>query len=300
MDRLDNLIAFVAVAEQGSFIAGSRKLGRSATAVSRAVATLEDELGISLLTRTTRAVALTGAGQQVLDQARRVIADYAQLRDVASGNDTMGGPISITAPEMFGRMHVLPLIDTFAAGHPDVEFSLLLLNRMVSLIDEGVDLGFRIGLLSDSSLRAIRLGVVREVLCASPGYLKAAGEPSEPQDLRAHQIISVTGARPLPGRWRFQHGRKPQSVLVKPVLVVNSVLGALEAASRDMGIVRVLSYQSAPMEKAGTLMRILVGREPAPLPVHLVYSARRYLPARLRTFIDFSVEALRGRFEDVD
>ncbi|ACB94116.1 LysR family transcriptional regulator [Beijerinckia indica] len=300
MDRLDNLSTFVAVAEQGSFIAASRQLGRSTTAVSRAVAVLEDVLGTQLLTRTTRAVALTQAGQRTLEQARRILADYAQLRDAADGNATPSGLITITAPEMFGRLHVLPLVESFMAAHSNVEISLLLLNRMVSLIDEGVDLGVRIAHLSDSSLRAIRLGSVRQVLCASPDYLAMAGTPLHPKDLANHRVIAIMGARPLPFRWRFRSSTNPRSVLVKPQLVVNSVQAALEAASRGAGITRVLSYQSAPLEEIGALRRLLIAHEPPSIPIHLVYPVGRYLPSRIRMFIDHAVAALRGRFPEVE
>lgn len=298
MDRLDGLMIFAAVAEQGSFVAAARELGRSPTAVSRAVADLETMLGVRLLTRTTRAVALTQAGQRTLDRARGVVADYAQLQADATTGSAPKGVITITAPEMFGRLHVLPLIEDFMREHRDVEVALLLLNRMVSYVNEGIDLGFRIAHLSDSNMQAIRLGSVREVFCASPDYLASAGTPSHPKELADHRIISVTGARPLPSRWRFRPGTSPRSVIVKPVLVVNSVHAGLEAASRGMGIVRVLSYQSAPLEEAGVLRRIMVDRETPPIPVHLVHPAGRHLPIRTRLFIDHAVAALRGRFPE--
>lgn len=215
MDRLDSLVIFVALAEQGSFIGASRKLGRSPTAVSRAVATLENEWGAQLFTRTTRANALTKVGEIYLEQARRVIAEYDMLKDAVATQGDFSGLITITAPEMFGRMHVLPLVQDYMAMNSRVEISLLLLNRIVSFIDEGVDLGFRIAHLADSSLRAIRLGEVRQVLSASPDYLAKAGVPIHPRDLAGHRIIATTGGRPLPGRWRFRTGQGERNVQVK-------------------------------------------------------------------------------------
>ncbi len=298
MDRLDSLAIFAAVAEQGSFIAASRRLGRSATAVSRAVAALEDELGTQLFTRTTRANALTKAGEAYLESARRVLTEYAGLRDAAGAESRPEGLITMTAPEMFGRMHILPIVQDFMAAHPLVEISLLLLNRQVSFIDEGIDLGFRIAQLADSTLRAVRLGNVRQVLCASPDYLAREGTPQHPEDLAKHRIIATTGGRPMPVRWRFRTTKGDQTVQVKPQLVMNSVQAGLDAASRDGGIARVLSYQLAPLEAAGTLQRVLPLHEPASIPIHLVYPAGRHLPSRTRLFIDHAVTKLRGQFAD--
>ncbi|GAA5264627.1 hypothetical protein ACOSOMT5_P1052 [Acidiphilium sp. MT5] len=300
MDRLDSLAIFVAVAEQGSFIAASRRLGRSPTAVSRAVAALEDELGGALFTRTTRANALTKSGEACLEQVRRILAEYAGLREAAGAQSRPTGSVAITAPEMFGRMHVLPIVQEFMAAHPLVEISLLLLNRQVSFIDEGIDLGFRIAQLADSSLRAIRLGQVRQVLCASPEYLAKAGVPQHPGELAGHQIIAITGGRPMPDRWRFRTPQGDQTVRVKPQLAVNTVQAGLEAAARGGGIVRVLSYQLAPLEAGGTLRRLLTTHEPASVPIHLVYPAGRHLPSRTRLFIDYAVAGLRGQFTEVD
>ena len=296
MDRLDSLAIFAAVAEQGSFIAASRRLGHSPTAVSRAVAALEDELGAQLFTRTTRANALTKAGEAYLEQARRVLAEYAGLREAAGAQDGLGGVITITAPEMFGRMHVLPVVRNFMATHPLVEIALLLLNRQVSFIDEGIDLGFRIAPLADSSLRAIRLGQVRHVLCASPAYLAQAGVPERPEDLATHQLITVTGGRPVPGSWRFKTAQGERTIQIKPRLSVNAVQAGLEAAGQGLGIVRAFSYQLAPLEQAGTLQRLLIPYEPPPVPIHLIHPAGRHLPARTRAFIDHAVAQLRGVF----
>lgn len=297
MDRLDYLAIFAAVAEQGSFIAASHKLGRSTTAVSRAVAALEGQLGTRLLTRTTRALALTEAGQRYLEQGRRVLAEFAELENSADTAVAPAGLLTLTAPEMFGRMHVLPIVQSFMQDYPQIDVSLLLLNRVVSFIDEGVDLGFRIAHLADSSLRAARLGEVRRVLCASPGYLKVHGVPSHPGELPRHQTITVAGAPPKPDRWRFQAGKRETIVQVRSRLAVNTVQAALEAASTDSGIVRLLSYQAAPLEAAGLLCRVLTAYEPAPIPIQLVYPAGRHMPLKTRLFIERATKSLSGKFE---
>ncbi len=296
MDRLDSLAIFAAVAEQGSFIAASQRLGRSPTAVSRAVAALEDELGTPLFTRTTRTNALTRQGEAYLEQVLRVLAAYAGLREAAAAQSGPAGLVTITAPEMFGRMHVLPVVQDFMAAHPLVDISLLLLNRQVSFIDEGIDIGFRIAQLPDSTLRAVHLGEVRHVLCASPAYLAKAGVPRRPEELAGHRTIAVTGGRPMPDRWRLRAVQGEMTVQVKPQLAVNTVQAALEAAARGGGIVRVFSYQLAPLEAAGTLQRLLIPHEPRPVPIHLVYPAGRHQPSRTRLFIDHAVARLRGQF----
>lgn len=297
MDRLDALSIFVAVAEEGSFIAAARRLGRSATAVTRAVGLLEDRLGVRLLTRTTRAMALTEAGQRALDQGRRALAEFADLEGAVTENGLApGGLLTVTAPEMFGRLHLLPVVQAFMREQPQIEVSLLLLNRVASFVDEGIDLGVRIAHLEDSSLRATRIGAVRRVVCASPSYLAAAGEPAEPQALRTHQTIAVTGSRPLPDRWSFGAGESAVTVPVRPRLAVSTVQAALDAAAAGGGLVQVLSYQAAPLEAAGLLRRVLTAYEPPPVPIQLVYPAGRHLPAKTRLFIDRATAALRGRF----
>ncbi|MEI9984066.1 MAG: LysR substrate-binding domain-containing protein [Aliidongia sp.] len=297
MDRLDTLSVFVAVAEQGSFIAAARQLGRSPAAVTRAVASLEDRLATRLLTRTTRAVALTEAGQRYLDQARRALAEFAELETTAASvRGEPSGVLTVTAPELFGRMHILPIVLDFMRDYPQIEVSLLLLNRVVSYVDEGIDLGLRIAHLPDSSLRAHRLGTVGRILCASPAYLAAAGEPAHPQDLVQHDTITVSGGRPMPDRWSFGAAPNETVIQVKPRLAISTMQAALDAAVAGGGLLRVLSYQSAPLEAAGLLRRVLTEHEPPPVPVQLVYPAGRHLPLKTRLFLDRATAALQGRF----
>jgi DNA-binding transcriptional LysR family regulator len=298
MDRLDELAIFVAVAEQGSFVAAARHLGRSPAAVTRAVAALEDRLGTRLFNRTTRAVALTDAGGRYLDLCRRALAEFEELElSAASERSEPRGLLTVTAPEMFGRLHILPIAQAFMRAYPAVRVSLLLLNRMVSFVDEGIDLGVRIAELQDSSLRAIQVGWVRRVAVASPAYLAARSEPGSPADLTAHDIIAITGIRTAYDRWSFGAGAGETTVILEPRLTLSTVQAALDAAVAGGGIVRPLSYQSAPLEAGGQLRRLLRDQEPPPIPIHLIHPAGRYLAPKVRLFIDRAVAALRGRFE---
>lgn len=297
MDRLDSLAIFVAVAEQGSFIGAARRVNRSPAAVTRAVAELEARLGTRLFNRTTRAVALTDAGARYLELGRRALADFEELElSAASEKLEPRGLLTVTAPEMFGRLHVLPVVQAFMRDYPQVNVSMLLLNRMVSYIDEGIDLGIRIAELSDSSLQAIQVGHIKRVVCASPAYLAAHGTPVKPHDLASHETIAVSGIRPVIDRWTFGDGL---SVPVRPRLVVSTVQAALDAAMAGGGIIRVMSYQSEPLEAEGKLRRLLVGHEPPALPIQVVHPAGRYLAPKVRLFIDRAVAALRGQFDQV-
>ena len=289
---------FVAVAEQGGFAAAARRLKRSPAAVTRAVAALESRLATRLITRTTRAMALTDAGQRYLDQCRRALAEFAELENVASADRAEpSGPLTVTAPEMFGRIYVLPIVQDFMREFPRVEVMLLLLNRVVSLVDEGIDLGVRIADLPDSSLRAAQIGVVRRVVCASPALLAAQGTPATPQDLQSRDTIGVDNVRAAQTRWTFGAPGAEVVISVKPRLIVSGVQAALDAAVASGGFSRPLSYQSAPFEAAGSLRRVLVDYEPPPVPIHLVYPAGRHLPLKTRLLIDRAVAALRGRFD---
>ncbi|HJU15530.1 MAG TPA: LysR family transcriptional regulator [Stellaceae bacterium] len=296
LDRLEALRIFVAIAEEGSFVRAARRLQRSPAAVTRAVSDLEARFGTRLLTRTTRAVALTEAGGRCLEQARQVLGAYGVLEQSASRERSgPAGLLTISAPEMFGRLHILPIAQRYLCTHPGVQVSLLLLNRLVSFVDEGVDLGVRIAQLADSSLRAIQVGAVRRVVCASPGYLSACGVPQTPQDLRNHDVIAVADARPPTLRWPFAGSI---GVAVTPRLMVNTVQAALDAAVADGGVIRVLSYQAGPLEEAGRLTRVLRDHEPAPIPIHIVHPAGRYLSPTVRLFIDAAVPELRSKFAD--
>lgn len=297
MDRLDTLAVFIAVAEHGSFIAAAQRLGRSPAAVTRAVAALEDRLGTRLLNRTTRVVALTDAGARYLDLCRRLLSEFEEFEASAAGEQLEArGILTVTAPTMFGRLHVVPIVRAFMRDHPSVNVNLVLLDRMVAFIDEGIDVGIRIGHLPDSSLRAVHVGGVRRVVCASPAYLAEHGVPETPHALAQHTVISVTGVSHTPDRWTFGGSGAGMAVPVSPRLVVNLVDVAVDVAVRGGGLVRLLSYQSAPLEAAGALQRVLRAYEPPPVPVHIVHPAGRYLSLKVRRFIDTATLTLRKTF----
>ena len=297
MDRLDALAVFVAVAEQGSFVAAARRLGRSPAAVTRAVAALEDRLALRLFNRTTRAVALTDAGARYLDLCRRALGEVEELElSAASERLEPRGLLTLTAPEMFGRLHILPIAQAFMRRYPAIKVSLLLLNRIVSFVDEGIDLGLRIAHLPDSSMRAILVGHVRRVACTSPAYLAERGQPETPADLAHHDVILVSGVRPALERWSFGEGDRATSAAFEPRLVVNTIQAALDAAVAGGGILRPHSYQSESFERSGALRRILTNYEPPPIPIHIVHPAGRYLSPKVRLFIDDAVSALREKF----
>ena len=299
MDRLDALTIFVAVAEQGSFVAGARRLGRSPAAVSRAVAALEDRLGARLLNRTTRAMALTDEGARYLDSARRLLAELEDLEAGAAGEGGVPrGTLAVTAPVLFGRLHVLPVALDFLNDHPTVDLRLLLLDRVVSLVDEGLDVGIRLGRLPDSSLRAIAAGSIGRAVYVSPDYLARHGAPAAPQDLAGHACIAFADGATGQQRWSFGRDDAALAVGIRPRLAVNTAEAAVDAAAAGLGVTRVMTYQAAAMEEAGRLVRILRGHEPPSVPIQLVHPAGRHLPAKVRLFVDRAVAALRARFAD--
>ena len=299
MDRLDALTIFVAVAEQGSFVAAARRLGRSPAAVTRAVAALEDRLGTRLLNRTTRAMSLTDDGARHLDAARRLLAELEEFEAGAAGEGgAPRGTLAVTAPVLFGRLHVLPVALDFLKDHPAVDLRLLLLDRVVSLVDEGLDVGVRLGRMPDSSLRAIAAGSIGRAVYASPDYLARHGTPAAPPDLAGHTCIGFADGATGLQRWSFGRDDAALTVGVRPRLAVNTAEAAVDAAVAGLGVTRVMTYQAAAMEEAGRLVRILRGHEPPSVPIQLVHPAGRHLPAKVRLFVDRAVAALRARFGD--
>ncbi|MDI1231731.1 MAG: LysR family transcriptional regulator [Methylobacter sp.] len=295
MDRLEMMTVFVAVAEEQSFAGGARRLSMSAPAVTRYIAALEQRLDIKLLTRTTRYVRVTDAGQRYLEDARRIIHDVDEADEAAAGiNAEPHGHLAVTAPVLFGRMFVIPGIADYLQRFSKMEVSAIFLDRVVNLLEEGLDVGIRIGELPDSSMRAIRVGQVRRVLCASPAYLAAQGIPRSPGDLPHHSLVTPATGSWSAVEWKFVDGEKIMSFKIKPRLSVTSNDAAIEAAIRGMGITRVLSYQIAPFLASGQLQTLLRGYEPEPLPIHVMHREGRYASAKVRTFVDLMVERLRS------
>lgn len=295
MDRLDAMALCVAAVEEGSLAGGARRCGRSPAAVTRAVAMLERLAGEPLLLRSTRRLHVTPSGERHLAVWRDVLA---QLRGIASDQtgDGLSGRIVLTAPELFGRLKVMPVVETFLTKHPGVSARVLLLNRLVDLIGEGVDVAVRLAPLPDSTLHAVRLGEVRTLLCAAPDYLGRRGAPATPADLESHACIGLNadGDREL---WSFATpAGRARSVSVRTRLSVNNAGAAIDAALRGQGIVRVRSYQVGEHLARGHLVRLLPEAEPAPTPVQLVFHPERARRGALRAFIDHVTPALRRSF----
>jgi len=294
MDRLHLMTVFAAVAEAESFAKAARRLGMSAPAVTRAVSALERRLGVRLLTRTTRFVRATEAGLRYLEDARRIIAEVDEADQAVGGaNAAPRGRLVVTAPVLFGRIFVAPVLVDYLRRHQDVTVSALFLDRVVHLVEEGVDVAVRIGQLPDSSLQAIPVGQVRSVLCAAPGYLEQHGAPATPADLKAHVLIASSGISPNP-EWHFAQGARTFGVKVDPRLSVTTNDAAIEAALQGFGIARLLSYQVAPMLASGALRTVLGDYETGALPIHVIHREGRHAAAKVRSFVDMAVESLRN------
>jgi len=296
MDRFDELLAFVTAADAGSLSSAARRLGRSAPSVTRAVASLEARVGVELLRRTTRSLKLTEAGERYLTVARRVLADIADAETATSASVALPrGLLTLTAPVTFGTLHVRPVLGAYLARYPEVRARLLLLDRVVNVIDEGIDVALRIAHLPDSALVAIPVGEVRRVVCASPAYLAKHGTPRDPAELGGHRCLAFTSVTPS-DVWTFAGaaGARPRRVRVLPVMAVNLAEAAIGAAVDGLGVTCVLSYQVAWALRGGSLVAVLERFAPAPLPVHLVYPAASASTAKVRTFLDTATPALRA------
>ncbi|AJR23585.1 LysR family transcriptional regulator [Sphingobium sp. YBL2] len=290
MDRFDALSAFVAVADQRGFAAAARKLGMSPPAVTRAVAALERHLGVTLFHRSTRAVSLTDEGAAFLDRARRIMSDLREAEQIVmGGRSAPRGQLYVTAPVMFGRLHVLPAIGALLAAHDGLSARMMLIDRNVRIVEEGIDVAVRIGPLADSALRVMSIGSVRQTIVASPAYLAAHGVPATPADLAGHRCIVGSGIR-IGAAWRFG-GKAESTVEVAPRLTVNTIDGTIAAAEAGVGVANVLSYQAAEAVAAGRLVRLLEDHAPPPVPVSLLYDAGRAAMPAVRLFL----EAMRER-----
>ena len=299
MDRAETVAVFVEVAERGSFADAARRLRRSPAAVTRAIAELEARLGVRLLNRTTRAVSVTEAGQRFLAGAKRVLADLDEIERAAAGEGTAPrGELRITAPILFGRLHVLPIVTEFLGRFPDVSVALTLLDRPIHLVEDGLDVAVRIGALTESSAIASRVGSVHRIVVASPDYLAQHGTPRTPADLGAHAVIGFAGMFGA-GRWTFRENADEVSIAIEPRLVVTTAEAAVDAARAGFGLTRVLSYQAADDIGRGSLRRVLAAYEGDEWPIHLLYPGGRHPPPKLRAFLDFAVPRLRRRSEAI-
>lgn len=290
MDRLDELAIFVAVVQHGSLAAAGRKLRRSAPAVTRAIASLEQRFGARLVERTTRRLAPTEAGLRLAERAHLLLTDY-QAAVLDTADTQLTGLLRITSPVQFGRKHVAPVVMAFLDLYPQMQIEMVLNDRNLDLIDEGLDVAVRIGHLQDSSRVARRLGQVSRVTVASPDYLARRGEPQEPAQLAEHDTIVGTQRASL-REWRFGPQENGERVRLTPRLLLNDVETQLLAVRAGKGIARLLSYQVADDLAAGTLVRLLPAFEPLPMPVQLVAQNMQRMPLKVRTFWDYAWQEL--------
>lgn len=295
MDRLEAMSLFVAAVEAGSLSAAGRRFGIPLATVSRKVSDLERHLKTRLLNRSTRRLTLTDAGHAYLAACRRILGEVDEAERTAAGEySTPTGDLIVTAPIVFGRLHVLPVVTGFLAAYPDVDIRLTLADRITQLIEEHIDLAIRIGQLPDSSLVAIRVGSIRRVVCASRAYLAERGMPKNPDDLAAHSCIAFEGLT-SPATWTFAKGKTERAVQIRSRLKVNTAEAAIDAAIAGVGMTRVLSYQIIAAVRSGTLCPVLEAFEPQPWPMNLVHAGQGLLPVKLRAFLDFAAPRLRER-----
>jgi DNA-binding transcriptional LysR family regulator len=295
MDRLDAMAMLIAAVDAGSLSKASKRLGLPLATISRKVADLERHLRATLLIRSAKGLELTDAGRSYVEAAKAILDQLDEAERAAAGEySEPRGDLIVTAPTMFGRLHALPTVTGFLAAYPDVAVDLKLTDRVTHFLDDQIDVALRIGQLPDSNLVATRLGEVRHVICAAPGYLAIRGAPASPDDLMRHQVISFESVSAT-SSWPFRQDGAARTGSFRSRLGVNTVDAALDAARAGAGLVRALSYQVNEDVRAGRLQVVLEDFEAAPRPVHLVYAPQGRLPLKLRAFIDFAVPRLRER-----
>ena len=294
MDRWQAMRIFVQVVECGGFAPAAKKIHLSAPSVTRAVAQLEEAIGTRLLLRTTRSLKLTPAGEGYVTDCRRILADMAEAEANAAGSFAQpAGLLTVTAPTLFGSLHVLPVILDFLDHHPAMQIKTVFVDRVTNLVEEGLDVAIRIAALPASGLVARRIGSIRQMICGSPDYFATHGQPERPQDLVKHRIIGRDG---LHGHSEWLFGRDNGiSVPISAQLVCNTNDAAIAAAVAGWGISRFQSYQVAPAIQVGQLKAVLEEYERAPVPIHIVHAEGRRVSARVRAFVDFAVERFRAR-----
>ena len=287
------MLVFARIVEGGSLSAGARALGKSLPAVCRSLAQLEKRLGERLLHRTTRRIALTEAGMEFYERCRRIAVEIEEAEAAVNARKVEPlGALAITAPLLFGRMHIAPLVVEYLGRYRKTAVNLLLTDRMVNLVEEGMDAAIRIGELADSALIARRLGAIPRIVCGSPEYLKRSGAPSHPRDLARHECITFTGLSPS-REWAFLEA----NIKVDGRFVTNNGDAAIDAALHGLGLVMVLGYQVEQPLADGRLVRVLTDYEPAPAPVHALYSSARLVPAKLKAFLELLSDSIPARLE---
>jgi DNA-binding transcriptional LysR family regulator len=296
MDRFEAMRILLAAVDAGSLSAASRQLDIPLPTVSRRVAELEERLGARLLLRGTRSLSLTDAGRAFVAASRRIIEDVAEAERTAAGEfRAPQGELVISVPTVMGRTHVVPVVADFLAAYPGISMRVLFSDRKVSLLEEHIDVALRVGPLADSSMVATRIGLIREVVCASPAYLKRKGTPKAPADLAKHECVTYEGVYVTRNRWEFLAKGKALTVQVPSRLIVNSADAALEACIGGTGVARLLSYQIDMPVRSRKLVTLLDDFEPSPLSASLIYPSQRLVPQKLRAFLDFAIPRLRER-----
>ena len=299
MDRLESMATLLAAVEAGSLSGASRKLGMPLATVSRKVSELETHLRVRLLNRSSRLLTLTDAGRSYVAACKRILEDIGAAERAAAGEySAPRGELIMTAPIVFGRLHVLPVVIAFLEAYPEIDVRLALADSVINLLEDHIDVALRIGELPDSSLVATRVGAIRRVVCASPRYFAERGTPKIPGDLAGHDCITFGGLTSAQ-EWIFTVGKSAKPVAVHSRLVVNTAEAAVDAAVASIGITRVLSYQAAAALRAGALTLALRAFEPSPSPVSLVHAGQPLLPLKLRAFLDFATPRLKARIAQV-
>ena len=294
MDKLQQIRIFVAVVDCNGFAGAARKLKVSPPVITRAINELENELDVRLLTRTTRVVLVTESGARYVEDCRRILAEMREADESVSGmHGAPRGRLTLTAPVLFGALFVAPVVSEYLQRYPEVSASCLFLDRLVNMMDEGMDVAVRIGELPDSSMQAIRVGQVRQVICATPGYLKRRGLPKSPEDLQQHDVIVASAVTPST-EWKFAKSGKACGIKLSPRLTTSTNDSAIAATLTGLGLTRVMSYQVADQVRSRQLKIVLSDYDPAPLPVHLLHREGRHASHRVRTFLDLAVDRLRA------
>lgn len=295
MDRLDAMSVVLAVVEAGSLSAASRRLNTPLATVSRKVSELEAHLRTKLFNRSNRRLVLTDAGSSYVAAAKRILAEIEEAERAASGEYTAPtGELVVAAPVGLGRLYLIPILAEFLRTYPDIDVHLALSDRVASLLEENIDVALRLGALPDSSLIALRLGAIRRVACASPAYLAAHGTPRSLEDLARHDCVSYSGFL-TPESWSFVKDGVPIAVPIPVRLVVGSVEAACDAARAGIGLTVAFAYHVEASLKDGSLVSVLDAFQPPPAPVNFVYTAGRFLPIKLRAFLDFAAPLLKAR-----
>jgi DNA-binding transcriptional LysR family regulator len=298
MDKVQAMTTFVTIVNEGSLTAAGEVLDKSLPTVVRTLANLEKLLGARLLNRTTRRMALTEEGNHYFERCRKILADIEETELELSAEQTEpSGSLRVTASMMFGQMHVSPAVTRFLDRHEGMQVNLLLLDRIVNLVEEGIDVAVRIGHLADSSMIAAPVGEIRRVICASPECLERSGVPTHPGDLARQHCIRFTGISPGL-HWPYHEGGKSRNVQIRPAYTCNNAAASIEACVSGLGYGMFLSYMVAPQLKAGTLRLVLEDFEMPPMPVHVVYQHAKYLSTRIRVFVDWITGELRHQLGD--